>query len=108
MKKIMLVLIAVIGTAWSVNAQYSQCKIAGTDNSTATVSVLEDDADYITVEFNNDSEKTVTICFTSISGNGDNSQGCCTVQPNSSNTQKFRKTKQGSTTSIKVSSAKCI
>jgi hypothetical protein len=72
MKKILAILVAVIGFGLSVNAQTSaQCKISGTDNATfsAFISSYDYEKGQVVVCAQNDSQKTVTGTVTVKWGN---------------------------------------
>jgi hypothetical protein len=63
MKKILVILVALIGLGISANAQTSaQCKISGTDNATfsASISSFDYEKGQVVVSAQNDSGKTVT------------------------------------------------
>ena len=101
-------LVAIIAISVSVFADYAQCKIAGSDGATATVSLGYYDKEEGTVEvtFSNDSDKPATICC-KVESKNDNVIGshCAMVQPRSEVTKEVRVS--GEPDDIKVSSARC-
>lgn len=101
-------LVAIIAISVSVFADYDQCKIAGSDGATATVSLGYYDEEKGTVEvtFSNDSDKPATICC-KVEDRGNNEIGsrCTMVQPRSEVTKEVRVS--GKPVDIKVSSARC-
>ena len=108
MKKTILMLVAIIAISISVFAQYSQCKIAGSDGATATVSYGWYDKENGTVEvtFSNDSDKPATICCELLNGNNNVlGSGCAMVQPRSEVTKTIHVSDKPA--KIKVSSARC-
>lgn len=74
MKKILVMLFAILGLTINANAQTAQCKISGsTDGATVVASVIEVGDGYVLVELDNDGSfaVNVTIKVTSnASGNG--------------------------------------
>ena len=108
MKKTILMLVAIIAISVSVFAQYSQCKIAGSDGATATVSLgwYDSSKGTVTVSFSNDSDKPATICCT-IRSNGNKvvGQDCAMVPPQSEKTKEVRVSAEPA--NIEVSSARC-
>lgn len=100
-------LVAIIAISVSVFAQYAQCKIAGSDGATATVSLGSYDSSEGTVEvyFSNDSDKAATICCTIGNGNDEVGKGCAMVQPRSEVTKTVRVSDKPIW--VKVSSARC-
>lgn len=101
-------LVAIIAISVSVFAQYSQCKIAGSDGATATVSLgyYDEEEGTVTVTFSNDSDKPATICC-KVENKSDNTIGsdCAMVQPRSEVTKEVRVSDKPC--DIKVSSARC-
>lgn len=100
-------LVAIIAISVSVFAQYAQCKIAGSDGATATVSLgwYDSSKGTVTVTFSNDSDKPATICCT-IRNNGHVvGQDCAMVPPQSERTKEVRVSAEPS--KIEVSSARC-
>ena len=100
-------LVAIIAISVSVFAQYAQCKIAGSDGATATVSMgwYDEEKGTVTVTFSNDSDKPATICCTLKYYSSVTGQGCAMVQPRSEVTKEVRVNNKPNT--IEVSSARC-
>ena len=102
-------LVAIIAISVSVFAQYAQCKIAGSDGATATVSLgwYNEEEGTVTVTFSNDSDKPATICCKLYYGNTSTVVGsdCAMVQPRSEVTKTIHVSNKPGT--IKVSSARC-
>lgn len=97
MKKILFVIVTMLGMTIYANAQSAQCKIIGTtDGSTATVSIdgYDESAQAVTVGFYNDSEQTVTIIAVVHGKSSGRSyydqQVVATVLPRTSTTKKVR------------------
>ena len=101
-------LVAIIAISVSVFAQYSQCKIAGSDGATATVSLgyYDKEEGTVTISFSNDSDKPATICCKVKDSLGNVIGSDCTmVSPQSERTKEVRVS--GKPYSIEVSSARC-
>ena len=107
MKKTILMLVAIVAISVSVFAQYAQCKIAGSDGATATVSLGSYDSSKGTVEvyFSNDSDKAATICCTIFNNRDEVGSGCAMVDPRSEVTKTVRVSDKPQW--VKVSSARC-
>lgn len=103
----MLMLVAIIAISVSVFAEYAQCKIAGSDGATATVSLgyYDKEEGTVTVTFSNDSDKPATICCTVKNSGQEIGSGCAMVQPRSEVTKEVRVSDKPHT--IEVSSARC-
>ena len=101
-------LVAIIAISVSVFAQYAQCKIAGSDGATATVSLgwYNKEEGTVEVTFSNDSDKPATICC-KIMSDGSNVVGseCAMVQPRSEVTKTVYVSQKP--ININVSSARC-
>lgn len=101
-------LATIIAISVSVFAQYAQCKIAGSDGATATVSLgwYDSSKGTVTVTFSNDSDKPATICC-KLKSDGSNVVGsdCAMVQPRSEVTKTVYVSQQPK--NIEVSSARC-
>lgn len=101
-------LVAIIAISVSVFAQYAQCKIAGSDGATATVSLgyYNKEKGTVTVTFSNDSDKPATICC-KVKGRYGNVTGsdCAMVQPRSEVTKEVHVSEEPDR--IEVSSARC-
>ena len=84
MKKILMILVAIIGLGLNTNAQ-NTCKIAGTADGTVVASVSEWNVEKgtVTIDFPNDSEKFVNVTFTL----GGGCPGTVLVPPQSSTTK---------------------
>ena len=103
-------LIAIIAISVSVFAEYAQCKIAGSDGATATVSLgwYNEEEGTVTVTFSNDSDKPATICCKlKVTSNSTDVVGsdCAMVQPRSEVTKTIHVSSKPGT--IEVSSARC-
>ena len=103
----MLMLVAIVAISVSVFAQYAQCKIAGSDGATATVSLgwYNEEKGTVTVTFSNDSDKPATICCELSNNTGVKGSGCAMVQPRSEVTKEVHVSEKP--IYIKVSSARC-
>lgn len=100
-------LVAIIAISVSVFAQYAQCKIAGSDGATATVSMgwYDEEKGTVTVTFSNDSDKPATICCTLRNQTGVKGSGCAMVPPRSEVTKEVHVSEEPDR--IEVSSARC-
>lgn len=100
-------LVALIAISVSIIAQYAQCKIAGSDGATATVSLgwYDSSKGTVTVTFSNDSDKPATICCTIRNKGHVVGQDCAMVPPQSERTKEVRVSAEPQ--NIEVSSARC-
>lgn len=87
MKKILVMLLAVLGLAISANSQTAQCKISGgTDGATVIASIIEVGDGYVLVELDNDGDFPVNVTV-KVTGRGSGTRGA-KVYPSSSTTVK--------------------
>jgi P pilus assembly chaperone PapD len=105
MKKIFVILVAVIGFGFSMSAGPS-CKIQGTDNGTVEAYIVSSDGTQVEVSFSNDSDKYVNVRF--VIGKGQTNE-CremsVMVPPQQSITKKYTCSYKGSV--IDVTGARC-
>ena len=88
MKKILVMLLAVLGLAISANSQTAQCKISGgTDGATVIASIIEVGDGYVLVELDNDGDFPVNVTV-KVTGNGGSGTRGAKVYPSSSTTVK--------------------
>lgn len=100
MKKILLMLVAVLGFSFAANAQQGTCKVRGGDGATVVVTVVDwDEEGNVTLSVGSDCDDHVNVSFTltykqETSGGGfmngeyTSQPFGLTVAPNQSNTKK--------------------
>ena len=71
MKRITLVLIAMVCFVFVANAQQAQARIPGDSGNTILVSVSNDTQTSSTLTFYNNSTKTITVCVSVYNGNNE-------------------------------------
>ena len=71
MKKITLVLIAMVGFVFVANAQQARASVPGDSGNTVLVSVTNDSQTSSDLMFYNNSTKTVTVCVKVYNGNNE-------------------------------------
>lgn len=79
MKRITLVLIAVVGFVFVANAQQARASVPGDSGNTVLVSVSSDSQTSSTLTFYNNSTKTVTVCVSVYNGRNEVGSDCFTV-----------------------------
>ena len=79
MKRITLVLIAMVGFVFVANAQQDRKGVPGDSGNTVLVSVSNDSQTSSTLTFYNNSTKTITVCVSVYNGNNEVGNGCFTV-----------------------------
>ena len=79
MKRITLVLIAMVGFVFVANAQQARASVPGDSGNTVLVSVSEDSQTSSTLTFYNNSTKTVTVCVSVYNGRNEVGSDCFTV-----------------------------
>lgn len=79
MKRITLVLIAMVGFVFVANAQQARASVPGDSGNTVLVSVSNDSQTSSTLTFYNNSTKTVTVCVSVYNGGNEVGSGCFTV-----------------------------
>lgn len=79
MKRITLVLIAIVGFVFVANAQQDRREISGDSGNTVLVSVSNDSQTSSTLTFYNNSTKTITVCVSVYNGNNEVGKDCFTV-----------------------------
>ena len=62
MKKVLLVLVALIGISFAANAQQDKARVPGDSGNTVLVSVSDDSQTSSTITFYNNSTKTIEVC----------------------------------------------
>ena len=62
MKKIAMVLIAMVGFAFAANAQQDKASVPGDNGNTVFVSVSDDSQTSSSITFYNNSTKSITVC----------------------------------------------
>ena len=89
MKKILVMLLAVLGLTISANAQTAQCKISGgTDGATVIASIIEVGDGYVLVELDNDGDFPVNVTIKVVSTNRGSGTTGAKVYPSQSATKK--------------------
>ena len=80
MKKIALVLIAMIGFVFAANAQQAKASVPGDYNNTVIASVSVDSQTSTSITFYNNSTKTIEVCVSVLNDQGSEvGKGCYTV-----------------------------
>ena len=62
MKKVLLILVALIGISYAANAQQDKARVPGDSGNTVLVSVSDDSQTSSTITFYNNSTKSIEVC----------------------------------------------
>ncbi|MBR1512836.1 MAG: hypothetical protein IJ622_00930 [Bacteroidales bacterium] len=80
MKKVLLVLVALIGISFAANAQQDRASVPGDSGNTVLVSVSADSQTSSTITFYNNSTKSVEVCVSVYNAQGSEvGKGCYSV-----------------------------
>lgn len=118
MKKILLMLVAVLGFSFAANAQQGTCKVSGGNGATVVVTVVDwDESGNVTLSVGSDCDDYVNVSFTLTFYDTTSNVGCIsqpfslTVAPNQSNTKtvtiRMGSNKLDRVDSVNISGARC-
>lgn len=80
MKKIAMLLIAMVGFVFVANAQQDRANVPGDNGNTVLVSVSDDSQTSTSITFYNNSSKTITVCVSVYNDQGSEvGKGCYSV-----------------------------